>query len=518
MNGDSNQPKINPWLIAVAVILPTFIEVFDTTVVSVALENIAGNLAATVSQATWVQTGYLISNAIVLPASAWFSAFVGRKRFLMVCVGIFTLASLACGLAPSLPFLIFASIVQGVGGGALQPISQAILLESFPPAKRGVAMAAYVVGVVVAPALGPVVGGWLTDNYSWRWIFYINIPCGLVALWMIQRFIFDPEYIRNVKRGRIDAFGLLALTIWLGTLQTVLNKGQDDDWFNSNFICTLSVISVVAFVAFVVREFWTREPLADLRVFADRNFLCCTILISIAFLLLYGIMNLQPIMAGGLMGYTAYISGLAQFPRGLATLALTPLVGILVGKVDNRFLIGLGMVLIAAASMLMGDFNLDISNHAFFWPNFIQGSGMALVMVPLMTMAMATIRNEQMGNATGLFALARNLAGSIGIAVAMAMVSRGALRHQAYLTAHLTPYDLSYQNAVQMGQAALTPAMGAAQAAPGTLGVIYKSVLLQSNMQAFADEFRWLALVCFLSVPLVLLLKKGQGKKDVMMH
>jgi DHA2 family multidrug resistance protein len=518
MNGDSNQPKINPWLIAVAVILPTFIEVFDTTVVSVALENIAGNLAATVSQATWVQTGYLISNAIVLPASAWFSAFVGRKRFLMVCVGIFTLASLACGLAPSLPFLIFASIVQGVGGGALQPISQAILLESFPPAKRGVAMAAYVVGVVVAPALGPVVGGWLTDNYSWRWIFYINIPCGLVALWMIQRFIFDPEYIRNVKRGRIDAFGLLALTIWLGTLQTVLNKGQDDDWFNSNFICTLSVISVVAFVAFVVREFWTREPLADLRVFADRNFLCCTILISIAFLLLYGIMNLQPIMAGGLMGYTAYISGLAQFPRGLATLALTPLVGLLVGKVDNRFLIGLGMILIAAASMLMGDFNLDISNHDFFWPNFIQGSGMALVMVPLMTMAMATIRNEQMGNATGLFALARNLAGSIGIAVAMAMVSRGALRHQAYLTAHLTPYDLSYQNAVQMGQAALTPAMGAAQAAPGTLGVIYKSVLLQSNMQAFADEFRWLALVCFLSVPLVFLLKKAQGRKDVMMH
>ena len=518
MNGDSNQPKINPWLIAFAVILPTFIEVLDTTVVSVALENIAGNLAATVSQATWVQTGYLISNAIVLPASAWFSAFVGRKRFLMVCVGIFTLASLACGLAPSLPFLIFASIVQGIGGGALQPISQAILLESFPPAKRGVAMAAYVVGVVVAPALGPVVGGWLTDNYSWRWIFYINIPCGLVALWMIQRFIFDPEYIRNVKRGRIDAFGLLALTIWLGTLQTVLNKGQDDDWFNSNFICTLSVISVVAFVAFVVREFWTREPLADLKVFADRNFLCCTILISIAFLLLYGIMNLQPIMAGGLMGYTAYISGLAQFPRGLATLALTPLVGLLVGKVDNRFLIGLGMILIAAASMLMGDFNLDISNHDFFWPNFIQGSGMALVMVPLMTMAMATIRNEQMGNATGLFALARNLAGSIGIAVAMAMVSRGALRHQAYLTSHLTPYDLPYQNAVQMGQAALTPAMGAAQAAPGTLGVIYKLVLLQSNMQAFADEFRWLALVCFLSVPLVLLLKKAQGKKDVMMH
>ena len=518
MNGDSNQPKINPWLIAVAVILPTFIEMLDTTVVSVALENIAGNLSATISQATWIQTGYLISNAVVLPATAWFSALFGRKRFLMICIGIFTLASFACGEAPNLTFLIIASIVQGAGGGALQPISQAILMESFPPAKRGLAMAAYVVGVVLAPVVGPVLGGWLTDNYSWRWIFYINIPCGIVALWMIQQFVFDPEYIRNAKRVRIDAFGFLVLAIWLGTLQTVLNKGQDEDWFNSNFICTLSVISVIAFVAFVVREFSTREPLANLRVFADRNFLVSTLLISMVFLLLYGIMNLQPLMAGNLLGYTAFLSGVAQAPRGLGMMVLTPLVGILTGKVNNRLLIGPGMILIAGASMMMGDFNLAICSHDFFWPNFIQGMGMALTTIPLMTVAMSTIRNEQMGNATGLFALARNLAGSIGIAVAIAMVSRGALRHQAYLTAHLTPYDLPYQNAVQMGQAALTPGMGAAQAAPGTLGVIYKSLLMQTNMQAFADEFRWLALACFLSVPLVLLFKKSQGKKAVMMH
>jgi DHA2 family multidrug resistance protein len=518
MNGDSNQPKINPWLIAVAVILPTFIEMLDTTVVSVALENIAGNLSATISQATWIQTGYLISNAVVLPATAWFSALFGRKRFLMICIGIFTLASFACGEAPNLTFLIIASIVQGAGGGALQPISQAILMESFPPAKRGLAMAAYVVGVVLAPVVGPVLGGWLTDNYSWRWIFYINIPCGIVALWMIQQFVFDPEYIRNAKRVRIDAFGFLVLAIWLGTLQTVLNKGQDEDWFNSNFICTLSVISVIAFVAFIVREFRTPEPLANLRVFADRNFLVSTLLISMVFLLLYGIMNLQPLMAGNLLGYTAFLSGVAQAPRGLGMMVLTPLVGILTGKVNNRLLIGPGMILIAGASMMMGDFNLAICSHDFFWPNFIQGMGMALTTIPLMTVAMSTIRNEQMGNATGLFALARNLAGSIGIAVAIAMVSRGALRHQAYLTAHLTPYDLPYQNAVQMGQAALTPGMGAAQAAPGTLGVIYKSLILQTNMQAFADEFRWLALACFLSVPLVLLFKKSQGKKAVMMH
>ena len=513
MNGDSNQPQINPWLIALAVILPTFIEVLDTTVVSVALQTIAGNLSATVSQATWIQTGYLISNAIILPASAWFSALFGRKRFLMVCIGIFTAASFACGAAPNLPFLIFASIVQGAGGGALQPISQAILMESFPPAKRGAAMGAYVLGVVLAPVLGPVVGGWLTENYSWRWIFYINIPCGLVALWMIQQFVFDPKYIRDVKPGRIDAFGFFVLAVWLGTLQTVLNKGQDEDWFNSPFICWLSVISVIAFVAFVVREFRAREPLANLRVFADRNFLFSTILISIIFFLLYGIMNLQPLMAQGLMGYTAFVSGLTQMSRGWGMVVFTPLVGYLTGKVDNRFLVGPGIVVTAAAAFLMGDFNLDMSTHAFFWPNFLQGMGISLT-----TVALSSIRNEEMGNATGLFALARNLAGSIGIAVAIAMVTRGALAHQAYMVSHLTPYDLPYQSAVQMGQAALTPAMGAAQGEPGALGAIYQTLLLHSNMFAFVDEFRWLALVCFISVPLVLVFKKTKAREGVMMH
>ena len=517
MNGETNQPKINPWIIALAVILPTFIEVLDTTVVSVALNTIAGNLGSTVSQATWIQTGYLISNAVVLPASAWFSAMFGRKRFLLACIGIFTLASFACGAAPNLPFLIFASIVQGMGGGALQPISQAILMESFPPNKRGAAMAAYVAGVVLAPVLGPVLGGWLTENYSWRWIFYINIPCGLIALWMVKQFVFDPEYIRNLKPGRIDAFGFLALAVWLGTMQTVLNKGQDEDWFNSNFICTLSVISVIGFVTFVAREFLTREPLADLRVFKDRNFTFSTILISIVFFLLYGIQNLQPLMAQGLMGYTAYVSGLTQVSRGWGMLLATPLVGIMVGKVDNRLLVGTGMIFTAVSSLLMGNFNLDMATDAYFWPNFIQGMGISLTSVPLMTVAMSTIRNEQMGNATGLFALARNLAGSIGIAVAIAMVSRGALRHQAYLVSHVTPFDAAYQNAVQAGQAVLTPAMGA-QAEPGTLGVIYQSVILHSNMIAFADEFRWLALVCFIVTPLVLLFKKGDGKKAVMMH
>ncbi|HZI31598.1 MAG TPA: DHA2 family efflux MFS transporter permease subunit, partial [Candidatus Binatia bacterium] len=373
MNGDTYQPKINPWIIALAVILPTFIEVLDTTVVSVALNTIAGNLGSTVSQATWIQTGYLISNAIVLPATAWFSAMFGRKRFLLACIGIFTLASFACGAAPNLPCLIFASIVQGMGGGALQPISQAVLMESFPPNKRGAAMAAYVLGVVLAPVLGPVLGGWLTENYSWRWIFYINIPFCLAAMWMVQQFVFDPDYIRNQKPGRIDAIGFGFLAIWLGTMQTVLNKGQDEDWFNSNYICTLSVISVIAFIAFLIREFSTDEPLADLRVFADRNFLAASILVSVVYLLLYGIQNLQPLMAQGFMGYTAYVSGLTQVSRGWGVLILTPLVGLLVGKLDNRLIVGPGMLLIWMAALMMGNFNLDMSSHDFFWPNCIQG-------------------------------------------------------------------------------------------------------------------------------------------------
>ena len=509
---------INPWLIAVSVMLATFMEVIDTSIASVALPHIAGSLSATTDEATWVLTSYLVANAIVLPASGWMSLRFGRKRFLMMCIAIFTVASFACGAAPNLNFLIFASVLQGCGGGALQPISQAILMESFPPNKRGLAMAAYVAGVVLAPVLGPVVGGWLTENYSWRWIFYINIPCGIIALWMVQQFVFDPEYLRSLKRGRIDAFGFLFLAVWLGTMQTVLNKGQDNDWFNSNFICWFSVISVVAFVAFVAREFKIRESLADLRVFADRNFLSATVLISIVFFLLYGIQNLQPLLAQGLMGYTAYVSGLTQMSRGWGMLLATPLAGLMTGKVDNRLLVGAGMLFTAISALLMGDFNLDMSSQAYFWPNFIQGMGISLTSVPLMTVAMATIRNEQMGNATGLFALARNLAGSIGIAVAITMQSRGALRHQAYLVTHLTPYDLAYQNATQAGPVVLAQSLGTAQAGPGTLRALYEFLLLHSNMLSFVDAFRWLALVCLLVTPLVLMFKKGDGKREVMMH
>ena len=320
MDTNESAIKVNPWLVAAAVIVPTFMEVLDTTIVSVSLPNIAGTLSASNTEATWVQTSYLIANAVVLPASAWFSSFFGRKRFLLACIVLFTLASLGCGVAPSLGMLVIARVVQGAGGGALQPLSQAILLESFPPAKHGIAMATYGLGVIIAPVLGPVLGGWITDHYSWRWLFYMNLPMGLLAFWLIRRFVFDPEYIRKARPSRIDGIGFGLMALWLGTMQTVLDKGQDADWFAALWIRWFSVISAAACIGFVIRELSSDHPIADLRVFKNRNFAVGTVLISIAAVLAYDPMTLLPLFLQGLMGYSALQGGLAQAPRGLGTL------------------------------------------------------------------------------------------------------------------------------------------------------------------------------------------------------
>ena len=510
--------KVNPWLIAAAVVLPTFMEVLDTTIVSVALPYIAGNLSASNTEATWVQTSYLVSNAVVLPASAWFASYFGRKRFFMACIGIFSMASFLCGIAPTLGVLILARVLQGAGGGALQPLSQAILLESFPPAKRGQAMAVWGFGVVVAPVLGPLLGGWVTDHYSWRWLFYINIPISLIALWMVQQFITDPAYLRNAKPGRIDAIGFGLLTLWLATMQTVLDKGQEDDWFGATWIRWFSFISVLSLIALVIWELRSQSPIVNLRVLKNRNFALGTVLATLFGVMIYSPLALLPLFLQNLLGYTALQSGLAQAPRGAGSLMVLPLVGFLSSHVDNRKLLFTGLVLCGVSVLMLGDINLGVAKSNFVLANLVQGMGMALTFVPLATTAMGLLRNTEMGSATGLFNLMRNLGGSIGTSMVTTMVERDAQAHQAMLVAHVTPFDPTYQAGLQAVQSSLATSVGPAQASVMAPGAIYNSLVVQSNLLAYVDDFRWLALVAFASVFAVFWMKKVSTKGAVAVH
>ncbi len=346
-----SRPQTNPWLIAVAVMLATFMEVLDTSIAAVALPYIAGSVSATNDEATWVLTSYLVANAIILPASGWFSIKFGRKRFLIACIAIFTLSSFFCGAATSLSFILIARALQGAGGGALQPLSQAILLESFPPEKRGLAMSAFALGVVVAPVLGPTLGGWLTETYSWRWAFYINIPFGILAILLILRFVEDPAYIKNAVAGKLDGWGLGLLAVWLGALQIILDKGQEDDWFGATWLRWATLILVVAFIAFLVREFKHDKPLVRLSIFKNRNFAAGCVLIFLFGGVVYGLVTILPLFFQELLGYTALAAGMAVAPRGLGSLFFMPVIGILTGKVDNRYLICAGFILVGLCTL-----------------------------------------------------------------------------------------------------------------------------------------------------------------------
>ena len=515
---ETSQLQINPWLIAAAVVLPTFMEVLDTTIVSVALPHVAGNLSASSSQATWVQTSYLISNAVVLPASGWLSNYFGRKRFFVTSIGIFSIASFLCGMAPTLGFLVLARVIQGAGGGALQPLSQSILMEAFPPEKRGQAMSVWAVGVVVAPVLGPLLGGWITDHYSWRWLFYINVPVGLAALWMIQRFVTDPPYLRGAKPGRIDAIGFGLLTLWLATMQVVLDKGQEDDWFAADWICWFSALAVISLIAFVIWELRTPAPIVNLRVLKNRNFALGTIIVTLFGVMVYSPLTLLPLFLQNSLGYTALQSGIAQSPRGLGSLLMLPLVGFLSARIDSRKLIMVGLALAGTASLLLGDINLQVAQSNFALANFIHGAGSALSFVPLATATMGLLRNEEMGNAAGLFNLMRNLGGSMGISLVTTMLARGAQAHQAVLVAHVTPFDAIFQAKLQASQAALVNVVGSAQALLMAPGVIYTELLQQSNLLAYVDDFRWLALLSFSAILAVFGMKRAAAKRGVALH
>lgn len=512
------RPQHNPWLIAVSVMLATFMEVLDTSVANVALPHIAGSLSATPEEATWVLTSYLVSNAIILPTAAWLGAIFGRKRFLMTCILLFTLASAACGAAPSLGLLVLARVFQGVGGGALQPIAQAVLMESFPPARRGVAMAAYGMGVVVAPILGPTLGGWVTENYSWRWVFYINLPVGVLAILMAQAFIEDPPYIRRAGWGRIDYIGFGLMAIGLATLQVMLDRGQEDDWFAAGWVRWFAVISAVALIAFVIRELRTNDPIVDLRILRNRNFAVGTLLITALGIILYSTIAMLPLFLQILMGYSALLSGLALTPRGVGALLANIIVGRLIAFVDGRVMITLGFILLGVSGFMFGDMNLQIAMSNVVWANFLNGIATALVFVSLATTTMGTLRNEQMGNAAGLFNLMRNIGGSIGIAGMATFLDRWTQSHQAVLVSHLTPYDPAYQRWLSAAQAGLAARVGGVAAGPKALGLLHNVLGQQARLLAYVDNFRLVAFLSLLAVPLILLFKRAKARSAPAAH
>src|SRR5215472_17380593 len=507
----------SPWLVAIAVMLATFMEVLDTSIAAVALPYIAGSLSASNDEATWVLTSYLVANAIVLPASSWFSLRFGRKRFLIACIIIFTVSSFACGAATSLALILMARAVQGAGGGALQPLSQAILLESFPPEKRGSAMAVFALGVVVAPVLGPTLGGWLTDVYSWRWAFYINIPVGIFAVFMISRYVEDPSYITDAKPGKLDGIGLGLLAVWLGCLQIILDKGQEDDWFGATWIRWAAATLLVSFVAFLIRSFRHDKPLVDLRVFRHRNFAIGCVLIGLFGAAIYGLVTLLPLFYQELMGYTALAAGWAVSPRGVGAIIAMPMIGYLTAKIDNRWLIAFGFCLFGITSLWFGKVNLEIGQWSFLWAITLSGFGSGCVFVPLSTTTMAFLKNEEIGNASGLYNLLRNIGGSIGISVVNTIVARHEQLHRNPLVASVNPGRISVQDTVHGLQNYLaTQGTSPPDALQQAYALIGQGVTGQARLLSYVDNFRYMALVCFGCIPIVFLLKKSVGKKGAL--
>ncbi len=506
--GPPSPPVINPWLIAVAVMFGTFMEVLDTTVVNVSLPHIAGSLSATVDEATWALTSYLVANAIILPMTGWLANYFGRKRFLLAAVVGFTTASALCGLSTSLPMLIFFRIVQGATGGALQPLSQAVMLEAFPPQDRGKAMGFWGLGIVVAPMLGPVLGGWLTDNYSWRWIFYINIPIGVMCIIMTKLFIFDPPYIRRAS-SRVDYWGIGMLAVGIGALQVLLDKGQEDDWFSSGLMRTLAVVAVVGLISLVIWELRTPHPIVDLRVLKRRTYATGVFMMTMLGFVLYGSLVLLPIFLQTLLGYPALQAGVAMAPRGLGSFIAMPLVGAMLGRFDARKMLGLGIAGASITMVALSWLNLDAGYWDIFWPQFLQGITMALLFVPLTTTTMDPIPKEQMGNATSIFNLMRNIGGSVGIAAATTFLERRSQAQVNLLGAHVTPYSGAARQMLQGARGALMAA-GAdpATATRQSYGLVFGSVERQATMLAFLETFRLLGLVFLVLLPFLLLMRR----------
>jgi len=502
------RPRHSPWLVAVGVMLATFMQVLDTSIANIALPHIAGSLSASTDQATWVLTSYLVANAIILPMTGWLGNHFGRKRVLISCIGMFVFASALCGASVNLPMLIAARILQGAGGGAMVPIAQAILLESFPVAKRGVAMATFSMAVIVAPIIGPTLGGWITDNYSWRWIFYINLPVGLLAVFLAEWLVEDPPYIKRNEKAAIDFIGFGLLAVWLATLQIVLDKGQEADWLGAIWIRWFICISVATMIGFIVWEFRVKDPLVNLRILKSRNFAVGLMLMTVVGIILYGTTAELPLFLQTLMGYPALQSGLTMSPRGIAAFVTTLFVGRLVGKIRLRWLLCFGFSMLALSAFMLSDINLQVSMASVVLPTVLNGVAISFIFVPLTTATMSQLRQQQIGSATGLYNLMLNIGGSIGIALVTTLVARGAQAHQALMVGHLTPTDPVFAQQLYAAKAALARHSDPVTATGQAYALFYNELNQQAHLWAFVDTFRIFALMVLCCLPLIFLFKR----------
>jgi MFS transporter, DHA2 family, multidrug resistance protein len=507
-------PQINPWIVAGVVTIAAFMEVLDTSIANVALPHIAGNLSSSLEESTWVLTSYLVANAIVIPTSGWLSSRIGRKPFFMACVTIFTISSALCGMASSLEMLVLCRVLQGLGGGGLQPSVQAVLVDLFPGSKRGMAMALYTISVLVAPILGPTLGGWITDNYSWRWIFYINIPVGIACLMFAQTLLHDPPYLvarRLARRGQplnIDYIGLALLSVGLACTEILLDKGQEEDWFSSRLIVTLAIVGGLALLFAIVWELDHPHPIVNLRLLTERNFMLCCVISVALYACIYACNVLLPQLMQTMMGYSPTTAGLILSPAGLFTMALVPGVGYAIARgVDMRLLIALGLATAGLATLWMGSLDLLAAPSNILWPRVMQSCGAGMLFVPLSTIAFSYLPREESGNASALYALVRNEGSSVGVALISTLLVRSTQIHQAMLVKQVDPYNPIATNTItQLSHVARSgdPTQGPMMA----IQLVYNMLGQQAAMLAYVDQFRRFGFLLILLIPLVFLLRK----------
>ena len=512
IDDDSKYLPENPWVSCAPILLAVFIYVMDGTIANVALPHMAGSFSATRDESIWILTSYLIASGIIIPSVDFFSKLLGRKNFYVISVLLFTIASFLCGTATSLGQMVFYRILQGAGGGGIVPLSQAIMMESFPKERRGTAMAIFGMGVIIAPIIGPMLGGWITDNWSWPWIFFINVPLGCAAAILSKKLLFNPPYAHKQKDVKIDGLGFTFLIVWLCTLQIFFDKGNNADWFNATWICWLFAISCISAICFFVSQIKRKDTLVDLSVLKNKEFLVGTFIQVVMSAVLYASIAILPQFLQSMMGYTAFLSGMSMMPRGIGSMSATILCAFIADRVDKRKLVIAGLICLGSAGVAFGFLNLQIAQMNIMIPNCLMGFGLGLSMIPIINLSMETLSNQQMTNAAGLQNLFKNIGGAIGTSLVATMLTRFAQMHQYMMVGKLSDLNPVYVERIQATTGALAQYTSVDVAQHMANYSLYGTLIKQSTLWAFMDSFRIFGVLCFALVPLLFLFKKSKSR------